>query len=100
MARSRLLVIPGTVAERHIRGAGLLDAAPFRRAFRFARPDVADLYDALAAWFVQNVTPVLPRLSESRDDDLRVLAELKIAEWRWLTAALGIPTTTATGAAR
>ncbi|MGI5151429.1 B12-binding domain-containing radical SAM protein [Plantactinospora sp. CA-294935] len=99
MARSRLLVIPGTVTERHIRGAGLLDAAPFRRAFRFARPDVAGLYDALAAWFVQNVTPVLPRLSENRADDLKALAELKIAEWEWLTATLGVPTATPTGAA-
>jgi len=91
MARSCLLVIPGTVAEAQIRAADLLNAAPFHRSFRFAEPDAAELYEALSAWFIGNAAPVLAGLSENRPYDLTTLAELKIAEWRWLTTTLGLP---------
>jgi hypothetical protein len=90
MARSRLLVIPGTVIEQKIRRAGLLDTAPFERRFRFADPQVRALYQELGEWFDTTVLPVLTGLSEERADDLTTLAELKIAEWQWLTARVGM----------
>ena len=93
MARSRLLVIPGTVAETQIRRAGLLDAAPFHRHFRFADPEAAAVHAAMTDWFTQHAAPVLAHLSENHADDLMTLAELKIGEWRWLidtVAATGI----------
>ena len=86
MARSRLLVIPGTVIERKIQAAGLLQAAPFLRGFRFADPDVCALHQELAGWFGRAAMPVLAGLSEQRPGDLTTLARLKIAEWEWLTA--------------
>jgi hypothetical protein len=89
MARSRLLVIPGTVIERKIQAAGLLQAAPFQRGFRFADPDVHALHRELAEWFGRAVMPVLTGLSEQRPGDLTTLARLKIAEWEWLTAQVG-----------
>jgi Radical SAM superfamily len=85
MARSRLLVIPGTVIEQKIRAAGLLDARPFERRFRFADPAARTLSQELARWFEETAMPVLTGLSENREGDLTALAELKIAEWRWLT---------------
>jgi Radical SAM superfamily len=90
MARSRLLVIPGTVIEQKIRQAGLLEAAPFERQFRFAEPEIHKLYGELAEWFEKTVMPVLTGLSEQRADDLATLAELKIAEWQWLVARAGL----------
>lgn len=99
MARSRLLVIPGTVAETQIRQAGMLDAAPFHRGFRFADPAAAELDRALSDWFTDNAAPVLAGLSENRTGDLTTLAELKIAEWSWLTGVLGTPTTAPTAGA-
>jgi hypothetical protein len=89
MARSRLLVIPGTVTEQKIRRAGLLDEAPFERRFRFADPAITTLYEELTSWFEINMLPVLSGLSEERSGDLTTLAELKIAEWHWLKAAIG-----------
>ncbi len=89
MARSRLLVIPGTVIEQKIRAAGLLDAAPFERRFRFADPAVCTLYQELGGWFSQTAIPVLTGLSEHRAGDLTTLAGLKMAEWQWLTAQSG-----------
>lgn len=86
MARSRLLVIPGTVMERKIRAAGLLETGVFERRFHFADQATATLYRELAGWFEETVMPVLTRLSETRSEDLTTLAELKIAEWQWLTA--------------
>ncbi|HUZ25198.1 MAG TPA: hypothetical protein VMV07_15695, partial [Streptosporangiaceae bacterium] len=90
MARSKLLVIPGTVIERQIRRAGLLDEAPFERRFRFADPGVHALYGELAAWFQHEALPVLSSLSEDRAGDITSLARLKIAEWQWLTARAGL----------
>jgi hypothetical protein len=90
MARSRLLVIPGTVAETRIRRSGLLDKAPFHR--RFADPATTELDKALSGWFAERAAPVLARLSENRTGDLSTLAELKVTEWAWLTSALGVPT--------
>jgi hypothetical protein len=98
MARSRLLVIPGTVAETRIRSAGLLDTAPFHRGFRFADPDVAALHAGLTEWFTHHATPVLAGLSENRAGDLVTIAELKIAEWNWLTDALAAASTGLAGA--
>lgn len=86
MARSRLLVIPGTVIERKIQAAGLLQAAPFQRGFRFADPDVDALHRELTEWFGRAAMPVLAGLSEQRPGDLTTLARLKIAEWEWLSA--------------
>lgn len=94
MARSRLLVIPGTVAETQIRRAGLLDTAPFHRAFRIADPAAAELHQALSGWFHGHANPVLATLSEDHHGDLTTLSELKMAEWAWLTGALGTPVTT------
>ncbi|GGK36369.1 hypothetical protein GCM10010124_31240 [Pilimelia terevasa] len=98
LARSRLLVIPGTVAERRIRDDGLLDAAPFHRGFRFADPEIADLDAQLSDWYAQHVRPVLAGLHESRAGDLTRLAELKFAEWQWFTDLLDIPTRQPAGA--
>ncbi len=90
MARSRLLVIPGTVIEQKIRLAGLLEAAPFERRFRFADPEVHAFYGELAGWFEKTAMPVLTGLSEQHADDLTTLAELKIAEWQWLMTRAGL----------
>jgi hypothetical protein len=90
MARSRLLVIPGTVMERHVRRSRLLDEAPFQRRFRFADPGASLLHDDLAAWFEREALPVISVLSEDRPGDLTTLAQLKIAEWQWLTARAGL----------
>jgi Radical SAM superfamily len=90
MARSRLLVIPGTVIEQKVRAAGLLDARPFERRFRFADAAARRLCQDLTDWFGQTAMPVLTGLAESRPGDLTALAELKIAEWRWLTAQAGL----------
>ena len=90
MARSRLLVIPGTVIEQKVRAAGLLDARPFERRFRFADTAAQRLWQDLTDWFGQTAMPVLTGLAESRPGDLTALAELKIAEWRWLTAQAGL----------
>jgi len=90
MARSRLLVIPGTVIEQRIRQADLLDAAPFHRRFRFADPAAAELHDALVHRFETTTAPVLARLSEERHGDLTTLASLKIDEWQWLANAAGL----------
>lgn len=90
MARSRLLIIPGTVAEKQIRTAGLLERAPFHRAFRFADPAAAELHQRLAGWFQQAALPVLAHLSEHDTSDLDTLSRLKINEWSllrtWLAA--------------
>ena len=91
MARSRLVVIPGTVMERKVRAAGLLETGRFERRFRFADPGVAALDRELAGWFEETVMPVLARLSETRSEDLTTLAELKMAEWQWLTARVAAP---------
>lgn len=91
LARSRLLVIPGTVAETQIRRAGLLEAGRFHRTFQFADPATADLYDQLSGWFTHQVEPALATLSEDRAGDLTTLAQMKIAEWQWLTQAVGPP---------
>ncbi|MGQ0777498.1 MAG: B12-binding domain-containing radical SAM protein [Pseudonocardiales bacterium] len=90
MARSRLLVIPGTAIEQRIRQAGLLDAAPFHRRFRFADRAAAELHDALVHRFETTTAPALARLSEERHGDLAMLARLKIDEWQWLTDAAGL----------
>jgi hypothetical protein len=100
MARSRLLVIPGTVAETQIRRAGLLDAAPFHRGFRFADPEAAAVHNGLTDWFTQYAAPVLAHLSENHADDLTTLAELKIAEWRWLTGTVAASGVQRAGAGR
>jgi hypothetical protein len=97
MARSRLLVIPGTVIERKIRDAGLLDTAPFERRFRFADPGAAALDQALHNWFEHNAMPVLTGLSERRDGDLAALGSLKHAEWQWLTQTAGVPAAVTSG---
>jgi len=97
MARSRLLVIPGTVIERKIRDAGLLDSAPFERRFRFADAGAAALDQALRSWFEQAAMPVLSGLSERRDGDLAALGALKHAEWQWLTETAGVPAAAASG---
>ena len=97
MARSRLLVIPGTVIERKIRDAGLLDTAPFERRFRFADTDAAMLDQALRSWFEQTAMPVLTGLSERRDGDLAALGSLKHAEWQWLTETAGVPAAVTSG---
>jgi hypothetical protein len=86
MARSQLLVIPGTVIEHKLRRSGLLDARPFERRFRFADPSASALHQALGGWFEQTALPVLTGLSERRADDISALAALKAAEWQWLTA--------------
>jgi hypothetical protein len=88
MARSRLLVVPGTVAENQIRRAGLLDEAPFHRRFRFADPAAAELDQALTDWYARHAAPILAGLSEDQPEALTTVAELKIAEWAWLTATL------------
>jgi hypothetical protein len=49
------------------------------------------MHQALAARFAEHVAPVLAGLSERQAGDLTTVAELKIAEWRLLTTALGIP---------
>ena len=98
MARSRLLVIPGTVIEGKLAAGGLLGTGPFERQFRFADPDAAALDSALRGWFQQTALPVLEGLSEQRDGDLTVLASLKMAEWQWLTAQAGVPRAAVTGA--
>jgi radical SAM superfamily enzyme YgiQ (UPF0313 family) len=90
MARSRLLIIPGTVIERRIQQAGLLDKAPFERHFRFTDPAVQTLSSSLTDWFETNALPILSDLSEQRSGDLTKLAELKIAEWRWLKEQVGL----------
>ena len=100
MARSRLLVIPGTVAETQIRRAGLLDAAPFHRNFRFADPEATAVHDGLTDWFTQHAAPVLAHLSENHADDLTMLAELKIAEWRWLIDTIAATAIQPAGAGR
>jgi hypothetical protein len=84
MARSRVLVIPGTIIERRIRDAGLLNAGPFRRDFRIADPEAAALYDDLRAWFATHAAPVIGGLHEQQDGAFDRLAELKVAEWAWL----------------
>jgi hypothetical protein len=95
MARSRLLVIPGTVIEHKLRRAGLLDVRPFERRFRFADPQAGALHDALATWFEQTALPVLTGLSEQRPGDLTALGRLKLAEWQWLTAQTRLTETVA-----
>jgi hypothetical protein len=90
MARSRLLVIPGTSPKP--RSAPLAYCEPHRhRAFRFADLDTADLFEALSRWYADTAAPVLAGLSEDRPGDVTTLAELKIAEWTWLTTALATP---------
>jgi Radical SAM superfamily len=88
MARSRLLVIPGTVAERQIRAAGLLTERRFHRSFRFADPAAAAIHAELAAWFDQTAVPLISHLSEDRVDDLDTLSRLKIDEWELLHTLL------------
>lgn len=100
LARSRLLVIPGTVAEAHIHRARLLESARFHRSFRFADPATVDLYDRLSTWFADQAAPVLAELSENHAGDVTTLAQLKIAEWRWLTAALNLTVSEPLGAGR
>ncbi|MDG4796936.1 radical SAM protein [Micromonospora sp. WMMD1082] len=85
MARSRLEVIPGTVIERQIAADGLLITAPFHRAFTIADPAAAAVADALTEWFATTAAPVLAGLHEADPGSLDRLAELKIAEWAWLT---------------
>lgn len=88
MTRSRLKVIPGTVIERHIASAGLLITAPYHRAFTIADPAAAAVSDALTAWFSTTAAPILASLHEADAGSLDRLAELKIAEWAWLTDAV------------
>ncbi|GIJ13013.1 hypothetical protein Van01_62270 [Micromonospora andamanensis] len=85
MARSRLEVIPGTVIERQIAADKLLITAPFHRAFTIADPTAAAVADALTEWFATTAAPVLAGLHEADPGSLERLAELKIAEWNWLT---------------
>ncbi|MFI7077144.1 B12-binding domain-containing radical SAM protein [Micromonospora sp. NPDC049903] len=85
MARSRLEVIPGTVIERQIAADELLITAPFHRAFTIADPAAAAVADALTEWFATTAAPVLAGLHEVDPGSLDRLAELKIAEWAWLT---------------
>ncbi|WP_175440434.1 B12-binding domain-containing radical SAM protein [Micromonospora yangpuensis] len=88
MARSRLKVIPGTVIERQVAADGLLITAPFHRAFTIADPAAAALEEALNEWFSAIAAPVLSDLHETDAGSLDRLAELKIAEWTWLTDAV------------
>jgi hypothetical protein len=81
MARSRLLVIPGTVVERQIRAAGLLQERPFHRSFRLADPTAAAIHAELTGWFERAAVPVISTLSEDRIADLDSLSRLKIEEW-------------------
>ncbi|MEU4215867.1 radical SAM protein [Actinoplanes sp. NPDC026623] len=85
MARSVLRVVPGTVIERQVRAAGLLDEAPFHREFRMAHPAVHALYADLQAWFTENAQPVIAGLHEDQHDAFRQLSVLKAEEWCWFT---------------
>jgi len=89
MARSRLLIIPGTVAERQVRAAGLLEQRRFHRSFRFADPAAAAVHAELTAWFEQTAVPVICGLSEDHADDLDALSRLKIQEWELVQTLLG-----------
>jgi Coproporphyrinogen III oxidase and related Fe-S oxidoreductases len=91
LTRSKLLVIPGTVVEAKIQHAGLLETGRFHRRFYFADPETDELYNQFMDWFANHVAPVLTELTESRREDLTTLAKLKIAEWRWITHAVGLP---------
>ncbi|WP_165942538.1 radical SAM protein [Micromonospora sp. KC721] len=88
MARSRLEVIPGTVIERQIAADRLLITAPFHRGFTIADPAAAAVADALTDWFATTAVPVLAGLHEADPGSLDRLAELKIAEWDWLTGTV------------
>ncbi|WP_158632074.1 radical SAM protein [Micromonospora sp. Llam0] len=88
MARSRLEVIPGTIIERQIATAGLLVTAPFHRAFTIADPAAAAVNHELTNWYSTTAAPVLAGLHEAKPGSLNQLAELKIAEWAWLTNAV------------
>ncbi|WP_432982979.1 B12-binding domain-containing radical SAM protein [Dactylosporangium sp. CA-233914] len=85
MARSRLHVVPGTVIERQIRNAGLLDERPFHRAFRIADPAAAALNADLQHWFTTNAAPVIDGLHERQPEVFHQIGALKTAEWAWLT---------------
>ncbi|MGI5238849.1 hypothetical protein [Dactylosporangium sp. CA-139066] len=84
MARSRLHVIPGTVIERQIRNAGLLDEHTFHRAFRIADPASAALDADLQHWFTTNAAPVIAGLHERQPEVFNQLGAFKTAEWAWL----------------
>ncbi|WP_326553248.1 hypothetical protein [Micromonospora sp. NBC_01813] len=88
MARSRLEVIPGTIIERQIATDGLLVTAPFHRAFTIADPAAAAVNHELTNWYSTTAAPVLAGLHEAEPGSLNQLAELKIAEWAWLTNAV------------
>jgi radical SAM superfamily enzyme YgiQ (UPF0313 family) len=98
LARSRLLVIPGTRIEAKIRRAGLLEEGPFHRGFRFADPEAAAAEAQLAAWFQANVAPRLSELDEARPGDMDALVSLKLAEHSWMREALAQKPAAATNA--
>jgi len=51
-------------------------------------------------WFTQHAAPVLADLSENHADDLTMLAELKIAEWRGLIDTIAATAIQPAGAGR